>query len=60
MMVGGGFSSVEAGLSGLCEDIENGYGEYGAEDQSAYEGAVRHGGVIKKGAAPGWTVESKE
>jgi hypothetical protein len=53
MMMGRGFSGVKEGLSGLGEDIENGYGEYGAEDQSAYEGAVRHGCVIKRGRSTG-------
>lgn len=59
MMIGG-FSGVKAGLSGPGEDVENGYGEYGAEEQSAYEGAVRHGGVIKGRHSTGLNRRYKE
>ena len=45
---------VEERRGGLCEDVQDRYGEDGAEEKAAKDGAVRHDGSRPKHeAAPG-------
>lgn len=48
-----GIAKRKGGRAGGAEDVDDGEGEDGAEDEPAEEGAMRHGVWLGRAARPG-------